>query len=1113
MARAIRVGGIGAVLAAVLAVAAGAQARRAAEPRSGPRHSMMPARLFSGMRWRNIGPFRAGRVSAVAGVPGNPAVYYIGLPGGGIFKTTDGGVVWKPIFDAVESVSSIGSLAVAASDPNVIYAGTGDVVTVGGSVNEGDGMYKSTDAGRTWRYIGLTRTHHIVALLVDPHHPNLVLAAALGDLYHPSPERGVYRTTDGGRRWTRVLGSGDTMGAVDIASAYDDPSEVFAVMMRHYAAPPGVKGIGPTPLSVNTIGDTAIYKSTDEGAHWTRISAPPLPMAPGTAPGAFRPPPPGPKRYAANGLPADDMGRTGVAVAPHTGGERVYLICTGREGGFYRSDNGGATWRRMPADRRITGSIYFSDTYVDSRNPDIVYVMQTTIYRSTDGGRVFHAFKGAPDGDDYHELWIDPRNPDRILLGSDQGAAISVDHGHTWTPWYNQPTAQVYHISTDQRFPYWVYATQQDSGAVATRERGDAGEITPLDWFPVGGYEFGSIVPSPLDRSPVRPPILYAGGPGHGVIVYNPITQQKASVAPNLGRASVGGVAYRFVENPPLVFSPEDPHTLYEGTQFVTVTHNGGMNWTNLSPDLTLKPGQAAAHARGALETIAPSPVTAQVIWTGSDNGVVSVTRNGGAGWADVTPPGAPADGDYTAIEASHFDPAEAYAAVDDHTQQGDYRPYIYRTRDYGAHWTAITAGLPQDGLGSFVRVVREDTKRRGLLFAGTETSVYVSFDDGDRWQSLRLNSPTTSYRDLVIHGDDLVAGTYGRGFWVLDDITPLRQARATLAAEAAHLYRPAAAIRVRRDQADGTPLPPEVAHAQNPPPGAILDYTLGAPPRGPVTIQIYDARNRLVRKLSSIAPAPYTDFGARHPTIARWWKKPRRGLPTRIGDNRVSWNLRYPSPPVQAHNYSGGVGAVPHQTTPLPRGPLVLPGTYKVVLTVDGRRYSRPLVVENDPRVGQSPALMAALRAQMALTMATYRGIQAVDRGFRQTATLARQVVALGKLPAAVAPGAQRLLADARRLRGSAGGRGFGGGRGAPSFDGVEGTLVALLNGGQTADMAPTAAQQAAWRQACGQLNSALARLRRLDAGPVVALNRGLVQNGRKPLADPAPPPDPVCQ
>ncbi len=1056
--------------------------------------------LFAGLQWRNIGPFRAGRVSAVTGAVGQPGVFYAGLPLGGVWKTTSAGVTWYPIFDSIKDVSCIGAIQVAPSDSQVIYVGTGDLIT-GGGINEGNGVYKSTDAGATWQHMGLDDTKQIPAILVDPHDPNLVLVAAQGNIHTHTDQRGVFRSTDGGTTWARTFYVDNETGVQSIAWAYDHPSVVLGTTVRHYAAPGAARGGpgggapgGPGAAPAGPTG-TAIYKSTDQGLTWTELKG--------------------------NGLPAL-AGRTSVAVANSTGARRMFLVGTF---GLYRSDDGGASWRQVSAsDRRIAGSGYLCGVYVDPQNPDIVYIMNTTSYRSLDGGNTFAAFKGAPGGDDPQQMWIDPTNGQRMFLGVDQGATISLDGGKTWSSWYNQATAQVYHISTDTSYPYWVYASQQDSGTIATRVRGALGAITPLDWYPTPGYEFGSPVPDPLN-----PNIIYEAGPSSGIIKVTMPSGQWINVSPNVDAS----LALRKVTNQPMLFLPQNPRELVVGFQFVMATTDGGMHWRKISPDLTLPKGQAppapgAAPAGGAgaggrggapagraIESISASTVSAGLIWVGTNNGLITLTRNHGVSWDDVTIPdlSGAARGDISAIEASHHDAATAYAAVDCHTI-GDYKPYLFRTRDYGKTWTPIVNGLAVDQpSGSFARVIRADTKKKGLLFAGTESSVYVSFDDGDQWQPLMLNLPNTSYRDMTIHGNDLVAGTYGRGIWVLDDISPLRQIAPETAAAPAHLFKPGDAIRVRRNVNGDTPFPPEVPHAPNPPLGAIIYYYLGAKPAGTVTLDVLDASGAIVRHFSSDPIPPLPDPP---PPVPDYWLEKPKPMPTEVGTNRINWNIRYDNPPAFTHNYAQVMGAVAGDTPASPEGPLALPGTYTLKLTVDGKSYAQPLVVTNDPR---SPATAADLRAQHDLQTKLYAGIKEAWDGYEQVAAM-RAAVSRSKPEAEVTAAASAFDAKLAAIGGTTGGGrgrggpgGAGGGGGArggtpplPNFVGLNGSLIRQLDILDFGDMAPNDPMTKAWAAGCTDLKSTAARWMELNGKDLAAFNAILVKNSLSPIAAASP-------
>ena len=1038
------------------------------------------AQPVSGLVWRNVGPFRAGRVSAVTGAIGEPGVFYAGFPTGGVWKTTNAGTTWDPVFDSVTTVSAVGAVEVAPSDTSVIYVGTGDMPT-GGNINEGDGVYRSDDAGRTWRHVGLDSTRQIPSILVDPHDPNLVLVTAQGDFHAKGGQRGIYRSTDGGRTWTRTLYVDDETGIQKLAWAYDQPGVVFATTDRHYTPPraAGRGGPGGGPAANGPTG-TALYKSTDEGLTWREITGGGLPRL---------------------------AGRTSLAVAMHTNAQRVYLI---GNFGLYRSDDGGATWRQMdPDDRRVGNGQggYNCGVYVSPRNPDVVYTVNTSSYVSTDGGNTFTGFKGAPGGDDPQQLWIDPTDGQRMLMGLDQGATVSLDGGRTWSPWYNQSTEQVYHVSVDRSRPYWIYASQQDAGAIRTRSRGNYGEITPMDWSPVGTWEWGTVVADPLD-----PDIVY--GSGSGILKVTWPSEQIINVGPNADPKAY----LRVTRSQPLLWAPWNPHELLAGYQYVMATTDGGAHWRKLSPDLgypagvtppaeslAARPGGSTAPRGGAIESMAASTARRGIIWVGTNNGLIKVTRDEGRTWQDVSIPDLPDSdqSDVTAVEASHHDPAGAYAAVDGHGT-GDYAPLLYRTRDFGRTWTRIVSGLPTgQPSGSFAQVIRADTRRAGLLFAGTESGMDVSFDDGDHWQSLQLNLPNTSYRDAVIAGNDLVVGTYGRGIWILDDISPLRQVSPEIAAEDVHLFAPAAAIRVHRNVNQNTPFPPEVPHALNPPEGATVYYYLKRRPAGDVTLDVLDAAGLVVRHLSSVPVPPVTE-AARPPEPSFWLTTPRP-LPTDSGVNRTTWDLRYDPPPAFAHSFE--INANPGLTPASPEGPLVLPGTYTLRLTVAGRTYTRSVTVANDPR---SPTTAAALAAQHDLVMRIYRGMGEAWAGYQEAAALRTALAAdTGSSVAAdVVQAAKALAARLDTVAGSPGpGRGpaffrRGGPPAPPNFVQVNGALGRQLVGQDLADAAPTGPVLAAYSDACRDLATAVASWRTIRDHGVAGLDSLLAGHGMAPLA-----------
>ncbi|HVS82894.1 MAG TPA: hypothetical protein VHE60_14285 [Pyrinomonadaceae bacterium] len=864
--------------------------------------------LYSGLHWRMIGPFRAGRVNAVSGVIGQPETFYFGSVGGGVWKSTNAGRTWKPVFDS-QSAASIGAIGVAPSDGSVVYVGTGEA-DMRDSIQFGDGMYKSTDAGKSWKHIGLENTRQIGRVIVDPKNPNIVFVAALGHAYGPSPDRGVYRSRDGGATWQKVLFKNDDVGAIDLNFDPTNSQIVYATMWNVRRPPWFIYAPANGPGG-------GIFKSSDGGTTWKEIS---------------------------EGIPTENRGRIGVAVAP-TNRNRVYAMVDAKEGGLFVSNDAGTTWTRNSNDKRVWDrGWYFSKVTADPKNADIVFASNTSVYRSTDAGKTWTAIKGAPGGDDYHQLWIYPDDPKRMVLGSDQGAIVTVDGAETWSSWYNQSTAQIYHVAADRRIPYWVTGAQQDSGAVGTPSRSRHSEISNRDWEGLcSGGESGYTAPDPL-----HPEILFGGT----VSRCNVITGETKNVSPERGG---GQIVYRHDWTQPLVFSQADPHALYYANQFLYKTTNGGESWTQIGQDLTREdPGvppnlneAAAADApkekrRGVIYTIAPSPLRASMIWIGTDDGLIQGTNDDGKTWKNVTPPALTSWSKVVMIEASHFDVDEAYAAVERH-QLEDYEPHIYRTRDAGKTWTEITNGLPP---GVYVQTVKEDPSRRGLLFAGTERAVFVSFDDGDHWQSLQLNLPPASMRDLAIHEDDLIVATHGRGFWVLDDISALRQINDDVSKADAFLFRPAEALNITPGSDNGTPMPRDEPLAENPPYGALIDYYLKSNANGPVTLEILDPSGDVIRRYSNDDKNPPVNPDTLN--IPAFWVRTPEPLSAAAGMHRWIWDLR-PTPPQRPAGGGGGGGGGGGFGG---RGAsAVLPGAYTVKLTVGGKSYTQPLVVKMDPR------------------------------------------------------------------------------------------------------------------------------------------------------------------
>ena len=873
--------------------------------------------LFSGLKWRLIGPFRGGRAVAAEGVPGDTNTFYFGAVDGGVWKTTNSGVTWAPIFDH-QSVASIGAIGVAQSDPKVIYVGTGES-DIRSDLASGDGIYRSTDGGETWQNVGLRDTRQVSRIVIDPQNATTVYVGALGHAYGPNNDRGLYKSTDGGEHWTKVLDQGPEAGIADLAIATDRPEILFATTWHTHRSP------WSTYAPIDGTG-SGIFRSQDGGNFWTRLTG--------------------------SGLPDGDWGRPAVAVS--SDGRRVYaLIDDGKKSGLYRSDDGGDSWTLKNSDARITSRAwYFGNITIDPQNPDVFYIPNVALYRSEDGGQTISIVRGAPGGDDYHQLWIDPKDSSRMILASDQGTTISVDRGRTWSTWYNQPTAQLYHVTTDNRFPYTVYGAQQDSGSAAVLSRTDHGQITPRDWAPVDGSESGYIAVDPKDAN-----IVYFSGTYGPVSRFDLRTSLSQDITPWPVPAFGVDIAqrkYRDPWTPVLVFSPVDKTSLYLGTQYVMKTTDGGLHWQTMSPDLTgAEPDakdisgpptvqDAKQRGYGVVYTIAPSPQDARLIWAGSDTGLIHVTRDGGKTWKNVTPKPLSDWSKISMIEASHFNPAEAYAAVDRH-RLDDQAPYLYRTRDYGQSWQPLTEGIHAP---AFLNAVREDPTHKGLLFAGTEFGIYVSFDDGDHWQSLQLNLPVTSVRDLVIHGDDLIAATHGRSFWILDNITPLRQTADVHETEP-WLYRPAAVVRIDNAGFMGTPLPPEEPTAENPPNGAMIDYFFPGP-AGHVKLEIFDAKHELVRSFSSD-----TARQAQHPPVPiaeRWLLRPPV-LDTTAGMHRFVWNLAWGTEVADSGD---------EEEYAAPRGPRAAPGDYEVRLTTDGKVFTQPLHVTMDPRSTATPEDLA---------------------------------------------------------------------------------------------------------------------------------------------------------
>jgi photosystem II stability/assembly factor-like uncharacterized protein len=863
---------------------------------------------LKGVKWRLVGPFRGGRVLAVAGIPGDPNTYYFGSVAGGVWKTTDGGLAWTPIFDN-QPVSSIGSIAVAPSDPNVVYVGTGEAC-IRGNISFGNGVYKSVDAGKTWTHLGLDDTRHIGRLIVDPHNADIVFVAALGHAYGSSEERGVFRSTDGGKHWDKVLYKDDKTGAIDVTFDPENAHILYATLWQ----------VVRTPWSFDSGGPgSGIYKSIDGGATWKKVEG--------------------------HGLPKGIYGRIGVAAAPG-GSNRVYALIEAEEGGLYRSDDAGESWKKIDGDHRFTQRAwYFMHIFADPKNPDTVYILNTGMYRSTDAGATFTPIS-APHGD-RHGLWIDPTNPNRMIEGDDGGATITTDGGKSWTPQNNQPTAQFYHVATDNQFLYRVYGAQQDNSTVSIASRSDHGAIGDADWYAVGGGESGFVVPDPRN-----PSVVYAGSYDGLITQFDQGDGQVQEISAwplNPMGHGAADLVHRFQWTAPIALSPGDPKVIYHGAEVVFKSTDAGMSWEAISPDLTRNDKSKQQSSGGPITkdntsieyydtvfAIVESPLEKGLIWAGTDDGLVQRTRDGGKNWSNVTPKGMPEWSMISLIDPSPHDAGTAYVAVDRH-RLDDFKPYIYKTTGYGKQWTKLTNGIPDT---AYVHAVREDPKRRGLLYAGTETGIYVSFDDGVRWQSLQLNLPQTPIDDLTVHDDDLIVATHGRAFWILDDITPLRQLDDKVQSEDVHFFTPRTAYRTRILSFRVRNMP----MGENPPSGVILDYSLKDAPKDPMKLEILDAQGKVIRTFSSKKKEEQGPPSEGEPFQMRG----NEPLPAEEGLNRFVWDLRYePATKTPGLVVWGGSG----------EGPLAVPGRYQAKLTVGGRDSTVAFELKEDPRVPVSEA------------------------------------------------------------------------------------------------------------------------------------------------------------
>ena len=1010
-------------------------------------------RYFGEMRWRSIGPHRGGRTKCAAGVPSQPNVFYIGVCNGGVWKTNDYGRTWKPIFDD-QPTGSIGAVAVAPSDPNVVYVGSGEGLQRP-DLSTGDGIYKSTDAGKTWTHLGLRDGQQIGKIVIDPRNPDRLFVAVLGHPYGPNEERGIFRSTEGGRNFQKVLFKDENTGGYDLDMDPSNPEIVYATMWEARQ--------GPWENAAWTGTNGGIFKSTDGGNNWGKLT---------------------------KGLP--EVVQADIAVAP-SNPRRLYASVT--PAGIYRSDDAGETWARATTDNRPAGRIGGGDQsvpVVNPKNPDIVWVASTVAWKSVDGGKTWAGWRGAPGGDDYQCLWVNPNNPDIILNVADQGAIVTVNGGETWSSWYNQPTAQLYHVAADNAFPYRLCSGQQESGSACVSSRGNDGQITFREWHPAGVNEYGYAAPDPLD-----PDIVYGGS---NVSRFDRRTGQVQTVGPR----AIPGEQIRTLRTAPVLFSPVDPRLLFFAGNTLWKTNNGGKSWTKISPDLSRKTWEVPASIgkyreaaasqvsqRGVIYTVAPSYLDVNRIWAGTDDGLIHVTVDGGANWKDVTPPDLRPWAKVSLMDAGRFDALTAYAAINT-LRLDDLRPHIYRTHDGGKTWTHITNGIPDGGT---VNAVREDPKRKGMLFAGTEREVYVSFDDGDHWQSLRLNMPASSIRDLIVKDDDLAVATHGRGFWILDDITPLRQLDAKVAEADAFLFKPTTAMRVRWNMNTDTPLPPDETTGQNPPEGAIINYYLKAGANGPIALEILDSDNKVVRRYSSADPVVIPDSASA--PVPLYWYRPPQVLSPNAGMHRFTWDVHFQALPGGGGGRGGGGGlpmqAVGFNTVPAPGGPWAPPGQYTVKLTVNGRSYTQPITVKLDPRV-KTPAI--ELNQIFSFTRQLYNGALDIQAALQQMRDIRAQVKAVQEKAGESAAG--KLLAEfdkkAAALEGTAaapgGGRGGRGGapeqgRGAPAAAGERGAPAAGAGAGRGAAAGPAVSQDTLAALA-GSLGSLIGPLQSSEMAPV---------------------------
>jgi photosystem II stability/assembly factor-like uncharacterized protein len=1000
------------------------------------------------LRWRNVGPFRGGRTRAIAGVPSQPNVFYMAQVNGGVFRTTDFGRTWQPIFDD-QPTGSVGAIAVSISTPDTIYVGSGEGLHRP-DLSVGDGVYKSTDSGKTWKHLGLRDGQQIAQIAVDPRNADRVFVAVAGHPYGPNEERGIFRSSDGGKTFEKVLYRDENTGGADVQIDPANSETVYASLWESRE--------GPWENSTWNGGNGGIFKSIDGGKTWSQLS---------------------------KGLP-DAIVQANLAVGASSPKTLFAAVRTAKDSGLYRSDDAGESWSVATTDKRPANGIGGGDLPVvrfDPKDPRIVYSTSIVCWKSTDGGKTWTAFRGAPGGDDYQNIWINPNNTDIILLGSDQGAIVSVNGGKSWSSWYNQPTAQIFHVTADNAFPYRLYGGQQESGSVGIASRGNDGEITFREWHPVAAEEYGYVAADPLD-----PDIIYGGK----LTRYDRRTGQAQNILPKPFRSP----DFRMVRTAPVIFSPVDPHLLFFASNSLWQTRDGGQNWQQISPDLTRKSYEIPASVgkyrseptaqptpRGVIYTVAPSPLEVNRLWAGTDDGLIHLTTDGGKNWKDVTPSAISAWQKISLMDAGHFDQNTAYAAVNT-LRLDDLRPHIYRTHDGGQTWKEIVKGIPD---GQTVNVVREDPQRKGLLFAGTERAIYVSLNDGDDWQSFRLNMPATSMRDLIIKDDDVAVATHGRGFWILDNITPLRQCKTDNQETA--LFRPQTALRIRASLNTDTPLPPDEPTGQNPPDGAIIDYYLSPNSAGPVTLEIRDGKGNVVRRFASDDPIPPIDPELNIPT---YWIRPPQTLGDKPGLHRFLWDMHYPPVPGIEHEYP--ISAVYRNTAPNATSPWIVPGDYSAVLTVSGKSYSQPLTVKMDPRVKASPAELTEQFEQSKKLSDNREALQRIDNRLKSlNKELAKAREHVGENAVAA-----KMEALSKKLQDIAGPPVR---PGAPLRLDVLQKLESLFADMQRVDAAPTPTVRAAVAEIVGAVPSAMQRWQAVESQDLPVLNRQLEAAGFPPI------------